>query len=263
METVGSSSVTLVELKRSLVPPRWEDSVRVLGLSECKAAGLSLAHAFADDDLAQYLVNSDDMTDVSAEDKWKIHVDIFTYMVAATCYNGIATTIGPDYDGVALWLPPRKNLDGWWTSFRSGLWRLKFQLSPEGNKRYDDLVNVLHDTKISVLGDRDDEAWYLLYLGTKPGARGKGYAKKLLEFMVQRADVENQPVYLESTTEANNRYYRKFGFDVKRDISLTRGLAPVRLSIMVRDPQPLRKVTYSSAASAPIKMFQLGGRKAG
>lgn len=103
MEAVGSSSVTLVELKRSLVPPRWEDSVRVLELSECKAAGLSLAHAFADDDLAQYLVDSDDMTDVSAEDKWKIHVDIFTYMVAATCYNGIATTIGPDYEGVALW----------------------------------------------------------------------------------------------------------------------------------------------------------------
>lgn len=48
------------------------------------------------------------------------------------------------------------------------------------------MVNVLHDTKMSVLGDRDDEAWYLLYLGTKPGARGKGYAKKLLEFMIQR-----------------------------------------------------------------------------
>jgi len=103
MESVSSSSVTLVELKRSLVPPRWEDSVRVLGLSECKAAGLSLAHAFADDDLAQYLVDTDDTTDVSAEDKWKIHVDIFTYMVAATCYNGIAITIGPDYEGVALW----------------------------------------------------------------------------------------------------------------------------------------------------------------
>lgn len=183
-------------------------------------------------------------------------------------------------------LPPRKNLDGWWTSFRSGLWRLKFQLSPEGNKRYDDLVSVLHDTKISVLGDRDNEAWYLLYLGTKPGARGKGYAKKLLDDMIQRvsspfpnylnmnrqlvattddslqADAENQPVYLESTTESNNRYYRKFGFDVMRDICLTRGLAPVHLSIMVRDPRCLRKFAYSDTATAPIKM-QPGGGKMG
>lgn len=101
METVGNSSVTLVELKRSsLVPPRWEDDVRVLGISESKAAGLSLAHAFAADDLAQYLVNPGV---ASAEDKWKLHVDLMTYIVAATCYNGIATTIGPDYDGVALW----------------------------------------------------------------------------------------------------------------------------------------------------------------
>lgn len=103
METVTSSSLTLIELKRSLVPPRWEDSVRVLGMSECKAAGLSLAHAFAADDLAQYLVNSDDMTDASAEDKWKLHVDLMTYIVAATCHQGIATAIGPDYEGVALW----------------------------------------------------------------------------------------------------------------------------------------------------------------
>jgi ribosomal protein S18 acetylase RimI-like enzyme len=63
---------------------------------------------------------------------------------------------------------------------------LKFQLSPEGNKRYDDLVSVLHDTKAAVLGERDDEAWYLLYLGTKPGARGRGYARKLLEHMIHR-----------------------------------------------------------------------------
>lgn len=254
METVSSSSVTLVEFKRSLIPPKWEDSVRVIGISECKAAGLSLAHAFAADDLAQYLVNSDDMANLSAEDKWKIHVDLMTYIVAATCYNGIATTIGPDYEGVALWLPPGRNVDGWWTGFRSGLWRLKFQLSTEGNKRYDELVSVLHDTKISVLGERDDEAWYLLYLGTKPSARGRGYAKKLLEHMIQRADTENRPVYLESSALANNSYYRKFGFEVKRDIFLKRGLAPVRLSIMVREPQLAYKVTYSHHTS-PIKMF--------
>lgn len=102
METV-SSRVTLVELKRSLVPPRWEDSVRVIGISEYKAAALSLAHAFATDDLALYLVNPDDMACLSAEDRWKIHVDIMTYIVAAHCYNGVVTTIGPDYEGVALW----------------------------------------------------------------------------------------------------------------------------------------------------------------
>lgn len=99
----ATKSVTVIELKRSLVPARWEDSVRTIGISECKEAGLSLAHAFAADDLAQYLLNADDMAGVSAEAKWRLHVDIMTYIVAAHCYNGIVTTIGPDYECVALW----------------------------------------------------------------------------------------------------------------------------------------------------------------
>lgn len=98
-----SKNVRLVEFKRSLVPARWEDTVRVIGMSECKEAALSLSHSFAADDLSQYLLDADDMLDVSAEDKWKLHVDIMTYFVAATCLNGIVTTIGPDYEGVALW----------------------------------------------------------------------------------------------------------------------------------------------------------------
>jgi hypothetical protein len=106
MET-SSSSLTLVSLKKgpstSLIPPRWDDDVRILQSSDCRAAGLSLAHAFAADDLAQYLVNPADMSAAPAEDKWKLHVNLMTYIVAATCYNGIATTIGPDYEGVALW----------------------------------------------------------------------------------------------------------------------------------------------------------------
>jgi hypothetical protein len=98
-----SSSVTLVELRRSLVPPKWEDSVRVIGIQECKEAGLSLAHSFAADGLSQYFLDGEDMADASDEHKWKLHVDIMTYIVAAHCYNGIVTTIGPDYDAVALW----------------------------------------------------------------------------------------------------------------------------------------------------------------
>lgn len=113
--STGSSTVTFVELKRSLLPPRWADSVRVLGTSECGPAALSLAHAFATDEYTQYLLcdaaGDDDVVDVvdhghghrSAEDKWRLHVDMMTYIVAADMLNGIVTSIGPDYDSVALW----------------------------------------------------------------------------------------------------------------------------------------------------------------
>jgi len=60
-----------------------------------------------------------------------------------------------------------------------------------------------------------------------------------------KADAENRPIYLESSSPANTRYYKKFGFEAKKDITLTRGCSPVLLTAMVREPQP-RNVTYQS-----------------
>lgn len=109
----GSGSadrITVVELKRrSLVPPKWEESVRPVAMSECRQAALTLAHAFAADDYARYLVDPGDVADgaaISPEDKWRLHVDIMTYAVAGHCLSGLVTTTGPDYDSVALWYSP-------------------------------------------------------------------------------------------------------------------------------------------------------------
>lgn len=106
MATVSNSTVTFVELKHSLVPKTWEEAVRIIGMSECKEVALSLAHAFATDDLACYLLDSDDMAGLTPEEKWRLHVDIFNYIVAAHLLRGEVHVIGPEYEGVALWMPP-------------------------------------------------------------------------------------------------------------------------------------------------------------
>ncbi|KAI8629586.1 hypothetical protein F5Y19DRAFT_86672 [Xylariaceae sp. FL1651] len=259
-----SSNVTLVETKkRSLVPEKWEDQVRAIGISECKEAALSLAQAFATDELAQYLLDAEDVASDDDESKWRLHVDIFNYIVAAHCYKGVVTTIGPDYEAVALWMPPGKEADDWLTILRSGMWRLYYQLSAEGRRRYyDELLPVLHHTKHEVMGDRDNDCYYLVYLGTKPSGQRRGYGRKLIEQMAAKADAEGRAMYLESSSEKNNAYYKKFGFEIKRDIYLganananitTKGAnatsAPVRLTIMVREP---RKLTLAN--SIPIKL---------
>jgi ribosomal protein S18 acetylase RimI-like enzyme len=67
------------------------------------------------------------------------------------------------------------------------MWRLYFTLSAEGRKRYfDEVLPLLHDTKAQVLGDRDREAWYLVFLGTKPNSQGRGYGKRLVEDGMRR-----------------------------------------------------------------------------
>ena len=67
------------------------------------------------------------------------------------------------------------------------MWRLYFQLSAEGKTRlFQEILPLLHDTKAAVLGERDHEAWYLVYLGTKPNSQGRGYAARLLQDMMAR-----------------------------------------------------------------------------
>ena len=79
-------------------------------------------------------------------------------------------------------MPPGKNMDDLYTIVRSGMWRLNYKLSSEGRKRlFHEFLPLLHDTKLEVLGDRDKLSWYLVYIGTKPSGRGKGYARALIE----------------------------------------------------------------------------------
>ncbi len=81
-------------------------------------------------------------------------------------------------------MPPGQTMDDWLTGFRCGIWRLEygFKLSPEGHRRYfGEFMPLLHQTKHDVLGDFEDDSWYLVYIGTKPEARGKGYARALIE----------------------------------------------------------------------------------
>jgi hypothetical protein len=67
-------------------------------------------------------------------------------------------------------------------------------------------------------------------------------------------------VYLESSSLANNAYYAKFGFVVKKEIFLERGAYPVQLTIMVREPQPVAKVANVPAVKSQIKTAAPGGR---
>jgi len=233
----SNTDTMTIEKKRSLSVSSCEE-VRNLDISEYEQAAQCLAEAFAVDEVARYFIDTPDMATYSEEYKYKLHCDILRYLTAAHCYKGIVTTIGPNYDAVALWMPPGKNMDDLWTIFRSGMWRLWYKLSSEGKKRfYNEFLPLLHDTKHNVMGPRDNDSYYLVYLGSKPSARGKGYARKLIEHMVERADNEGRATYLESSAEGNLKYYEKFGFGASCDIQLERAEKPVKLHIMVREPQ--------------------------
>jgi len=140
-------------------------------------------------------------------------------------------------------MPPGNNMDDYLTIFRSGMWRLNWQLSKEGKKRFfDEFLPLLHDTKAQVMAQRDDESWYLVYIGTRPSGRGKGYARKVIEYVTDMADAEGRACYLESSNEVNRIIYGKLGFGLKKNIYLQRAEQHVELDIMVREPVQKRTV---------------------
>jgi ribosomal protein S18 acetylase RimI-like enzyme len=129
-------------------------------------------------------------------------------------------------------------MDDYYTMLRSGMWRLTYQLSREGRKRFfDEFLPLLGDTKAQVMGARDPDHWYLVYIGTRPEGRGRGYARKAIEHVTARADRSGKACYLESSDEVNVRIYGKMGFEVRKAVWLQREAEPVRLDIMVREPR--------------------------
>lgn len=84
-------------------------------------------------------------------------------------------------------LPPGTVADDFCTKLRSGMWRLGWDLTAEGKKRFfDEFLPLLHETKHEVLGPLDNDSWYLVYIGTKAKARGKGYARMLIEHVTKQ-----------------------------------------------------------------------------
>lgn len=131
-------------------------------------------------------------------------------------------------------------MDDTLTMLRSGMWRLNYRLSAEGKRRFfNEFLPLLHDTKHATLGERDDDSWYLVYVGTRPSAARKGYCRKLIEHVTKQADREGRACYLESSNPVNPAIYRKFGFEARRTVHLQRAEKNVELDIMVREPVAL------------------------
>ena len=107
-------------------------------------------------------------------------------------------------------MPPGANMDDWCTLFRSGMWRLNYKLSTEGKRRFfGEFLPLLHDTKAEVMGARDDDSWYLVYIGTKVESRGKGYARKLIEHVTKTvSSCFTSPTNLPRAFQASAKFSR-------------------------------------------------------
>jgi len=235
-------------------PPPNENGVRVVAPHEYREAAACLAEAFRFDNIVRYAIDTPDRMQLSEEERFEIHKSAMEYVTYAHCLQGLVLTVGDNFECVALWLPPGKNIDDWFTILRSGMWRLGWKLSKEGRIRFfDEFLPLLAHSKQEVLGERNRNSWYLNYIGTKAEARGRGYARKLIEYVSKMADAEGLPCYLESSHDVNLIIYGKLGFELRKQIHLQKTAGKeLRMDVMVREPSGKCEKKENEVA-APIK----------
>ncbi|MFB7591895.1 GNAT family N-acetyltransferase [Streptomyces sp. NPDC056169] len=65
-----------------------------------------------------------------------------------------------------------------------------------------------------------EQGWFLETVGTAPEAQGKGLGSAVLMPGIQEAERAGCPAFLETSSEANVRFYERLGFKVAADVQL-------------------------------------------
>ncbi len=65
-----------------------------------------------------------------------------------------------------------------------------------------------------------DDCWYLLAIGVRPAAQGRGLGGRTLAHTVERIDEAAEPAYLEATSPRSRALYERHGFEVTGEFSV-------------------------------------------
>ena len=198
--------------------------VTPLDATESSRAGAMLGQAFRNDPMWVDLMPDPDR-------RPEMLATMFSALVRTTCAaNGVAERT-PDVKGVALWLAPGGDM-GWWAMLRSGLAlpRATMRLPGKDRKRMLGVLRQVGDRR-KVLVPRPH--WYLSAIGVDPESQGEGVGSALMRHGMARADDGRHPIYLETDTERNVRFYRNLGFEVLEEF--TPGGLSVPLWLMTRE----------------------------
>jgi GNAT superfamily N-acetyltransferase len=126
------------------------------------------------------------------------------YLPAGRC-----TTL-PAHDAVAMWREPgAAPADAFWAEHAEA-----FATELEGDL---ERMSLLSETMAA--HHPTDAHWYLLALGTRPDAQGRGLGSVLLAHTLAVADEQGQPAYLEATSPRSRALYARFGFDVVDELT--------------------------------------------
>ena len=172
-------------------------------------AAASLARAFQDDPLQTYVFPD------PAERVARSPAHFAPLLEYGLRFGTVLTTAG-EPRGAAVWLPPGRTQITDERASEAGLDKLPELLGAEAASRFFAAlaaVEPFHSTDVPV------DHWYVLVVGVEPTAQGQGFGRALLAPILQQADRDRLPCYLETAQPRNVGFYQHLGFRVVRDVA--------------------------------------------
>lgn len=171
-------------------------------------AAASLARAFQNDPLQTYVFPD------PAERATRSPAHFAPLLEYGLRFGTVLTTAGQP-TGAAVWLPPGGTQISDERAAAAGLDKLPELLGVEAATRFFAALSAVepyHKTDVA------EDHWYVLVVGVEPAAQGQGLGRALLAPILEQADRDGLPCYLETAQPRNVGFYQHLGFRVLRDV---------------------------------------------
>jgi GNAT superfamily N-acetyltransferase len=163
----------------------------------------TLAEAFFTDPLIEWWI-----PDV---DRRRQILPAFFGIITEATLPGDELYTADDAVGGAVWLPPggQPSEDD------------MARLAPKLERATEEYADTLFDM-LALMDEKHprEPHYYLFLLGTRPEWQSRGIGSALMKVVLDRADREETPAYLEATSEGNKRLYLRHGFTVTEEVRL-------------------------------------------
>lgn len=187
-------------------------AIAPLSTTDVPAAADLLARAFHDDRVARLL-----QPDQTRRRRYHDRAGKAMIQRAMAYRHVFAAYEGGAVRGIAVWLPPgvamRPSLPA-----LNAVPRIVKALAQPGT------IRLLRDRQRAVAQAHEVPSWHLSLLATDPAHQGRGVGRRLLGHVLERADADGTPVWLETTDPANVGLYERFGFTTTAQIPGKAGL---------------------------------------
>lgn len=126
----------------------------------------------------------------------------------------------PDLSGVMMLLVPGHTKITLWEYIQNGFCMAPIRLGLRNYFRSmhcEDFVAQMHETLMEGIPH-----YYLWGLAVDPKRSRQGIGKDMMQYLLEKADKQDMPIYLETHAENNVAYYQRYGFSLLKQAQVPR-----------------------------------------